>query len=157
MENKVPFLFVQQLFPNFKNVYGDDHPEISIKVESVGPPPTLSITSDEAQIIGDISLSVMNPLNPKIAAAIMYCQVGVPVEFLIGKDMNMYIKLKDFNIQLGDFKPLFESKATKKQLQRAFATPKKSVILTQFNEYLKTGVKLPLHDKIFADNKYQIL
>ena len=87
-------------------------------------------------ITGVGSIVIMNPLNPLIRSATIGIQFKCNLEFIISKKFALAFNASNFEIDLIDFKPLFQTDETLDSISNKFKLVK-PFILEGMNQSLK--------------------
>lgn len=73
---EIETIFIKQIFPNWEDIFGEDHEVLTIDFEASGVAPNLSVMPDSIKVVGKIAAHIKNPLNPEIDAAVIYFDVN---------------------------------------------------------------------------------
>ena len=94
-------------------------------------------------ITGNGSIVFMNPLNSLIRSATIGVQFKIKLEFLFSKKFELAFNTSSFEIDLIDFKPLFQTDETLDTISNKFKIVK-PFLMEGMNKALKRKLELPI-------------
>lgn len=94
-------------------------------------------------IAGNASIVFMNPLNHLIRSATIGVEFTCNLEFLINKKFGLAFNSSDFEMDVTDFKPLFQTDENLETIQSKFKLVK-PFFMQGINEALKRELDLPI-------------
>lgn len=117
LEYTVTSEFMNQVVPNFKDVFGK-HDDVLVKFE-LSSAPLLSVRSEGSKLSTELVITVVNPFNSEYEAMIIYTAATAEVEFELLQDYDFTLigHLQNEVVSLTDYKMLFFSEATLEELQ----------------------------------------
>ena len=84
----ISYSVVQQLFPNFGEVFGQEYDGVPLQIYSFDKAPNVQIKHNQTMFEGNMGLRIMNPLNNSLEAASMELKFNATINMTIGHDFE---------------------------------------------------------------------
>lgn len=135
---------MNQIFPNFEDVFGEDFNYVTLQIKSTHDAPQLNITVNNGTFLaGSVMIVVQNPMNEKLGCAYIDMTFNSSVNLTIGEKFNLTGSIYDMQAEVKNVRALFKNSVTVSKLQSQIEVFK-NLATEKFSHHLSQGLIFPM-------------
>lgn len=144
VSQKVPSSIINQIFPNFEDVFGEDFNYVTLEIKTTHDAPQFNITiSNGTALTGNVMIVVQNPMNEKLGAAYIELAFNASCNLTIGENFNLTGSIDDIQAEVKSVRALFKNTVTVSKLQSQIEVFK-NLATDKFSRHLAKGLVFPM-------------